>query len=1169
MHLLEAYLRDLREIHFSGAGLDEPSSYPAVRELLNGVGKDLEPPVRCIIQLKNKGAGIPDGGLFTPDQLPGAAEHKPLLGLMPARGAIEVKGAKEDIHKTALSKQVRSYLDRYGQVFVTNLWEFVLVERGDDGRLALGESFRLADSEAAFWAATADARAVANELGEQFEQYLRGVLLRPAPLGAPKELAFFLASYARAARVRMEHRDLSGLQEVRTALEEALGLHFEGERGEHFFRSTFVQTLFYGVFSAWVLWSKQHPADDKAVFDWRMAMWLLRVPAIQVLFEQVAVPSRLKPLGLDEILDWTGAALNRVDRTAFFARFEEDHAVQYFYEPFLEEFDPELRKELGVWYTPPEIVRYMVARVDVVLRRDLGIPDGLADQRVHVLDPCTGTGSYLVEVLKRIAATLAAKGEDALLGEDLKQAAMERIHGFEILPAPFVVAHLQLGLLLQHFGASLSTAKQERVSVYLTNALTGWDPPTGPKARLMFPELAAERDRAEHVKREQPILVVLGNPPYNAFAGVSPQEEEDLVAPYKVGLNRPIDQGGWGIRKFNLDDLYVRFFRIAERRIAEQTGQGIVCFISNFSYLSDPSFVVMRERFLSEFDVLWFDSLNGDSRETGKRTPDGKPDPSVFSTEYNPAGIRLGTAVGLMVRKKQRAGEPIVRYRDFWGTTKREDLVKSLEAADLDGQYQVVRPERGSRFSFRPMSVADHYMEWPKLVDLAGDDPISGLQEMRKGALMGIDPSILEERMQQYLDPSVDWEALEALGIGLTAKAGRFDPKEARRRVLDAERFDPARIVPYALYPMDQRWAYYSAVRPLWNEPRPALVAQHWPGNRFLVTRPVAERPTEHAVMTATTALPDYHLLRPNAVAIPMRLRRMGVRPQPKLNQIGLEWDESTDKTEPMANLSPGARAYLAELGLDDPDDDTGAATAIWYHALAIGFSPAYLSENADGIRQDFPRVPLPEQLALLQTSAELGRHVAALLDTAQEVVGVTAGAIRPELLTLGLVTQTEPGELDRIVSADWGRVGEDGIIMPGSGRVLERELTPDERSLLDAWGNPLGLSGIERFAPLGMKTYDVYLNDRTYWRNVPQRVWEYRIGGYQVIKKWLAYRAFSVIRRPLTVEEVRAVQKMTRRIAAILLLEPKLDANYEAVKVTAQRWDGARIAKEEALRLW
>jgi predicted helicase len=177
----------------------------------------------------------------------------------------------------------------------------------------------------------------------------------------------------------------------------------------------------------------------------------------------------------------------------------------------------------------------------------------------------------------------------------------------------------------------------------------------------------------------------LGNPPYNAYAGVSPEEEQGLVGPYKEGLARE-----WGIKKFNLDDLYVRFFRLAERRIAEKTGKGVVCFISNFSYLGDPSFVVMRQRFLREFDSLWFDCLNGDSRETGKLTPEGKPDPSVFSTEYNREGIRVGTAIGMMVRRPKRARKPRVFFRQFWGAEKKRQFSKVSRRRNLPGSMSTL-----------------------------------------------------------------------------------------------------------------------------------------------------------------------------------------------------------------------------------------------------------------------------------------------------------------------------------------------------------------------------------------------------------------------------------------------------------------------------------------------
>ncbi|MDP9348436.1 MAG: N-6 DNA methylase, partial [Gemmatimonadota bacterium] len=622
MHPLETYLREVRAIRDSGAGVAETSYYPAVSTLLNEAGRSLRPPVRCIINLRNRGGGIPDGGLFTPDQFARASDEEPQTGQLPARGALEVKGAGEDLSRVIAGEQVRRYVERYGQVLVTNLREWVLVAGDGAGGVKPLESYQLAKSEGAFWDASRNAHRTAEEHGDGFLAFLRLVMLRAAPLTDPQELAWVLAWYAREARTRSEQVKLPALASLRGALEEALGMEFHGARGEHFFRSTLVQTLFYGIFSAWVLWSRQ---GGTGRFEWRTAGWTLRVPAIRALFHQITDPDRLFRLGLVETLDWAAEALNRVDRAAFFTRFQEEHAVQYFYEPFLEAFDPGLRKELGVWYTPPEVVKYMVARVDTVLKEELGIADGLADPRVLVLDPCCGTGAYLVEVLDHIAAVLRERGEDALLAAELRRAATERVFGFEILPAPFVVAHLQLGLLLQSYGASGEDQPEtRRVGVYLTNALTGWGPPPDEQKTLAFPELQAEHDAAEAVKRKDSILVVLGNPPYNGYPGLAIGEERDLVHAYRTAKRAPKPQGQ------GLNDLYVRFFRMAERRIVEMTGKGVVCFISNYSWLDGLSFTGMRERYLEAFDRIWIDSLNGDKYRTGKLTPGGEPDPSVF-----------------------------------------------------------------------------------------------------------------------------------------------------------------------------------------------------------------------------------------------------------------------------------------------------------------------------------------------------------------------------------------------------------------------------------------------------------------------------------------------------------------------------------------------------------
>jgi hypothetical protein len=1157
MHPLETYIRALREIRSSGEAVPETSYYGALATLFNEVGKSLKPRVRCIVNLRNRGAGIPDGGLFTPDQFQRSSKTEPIAGQPPSRGAIEIKPTRDDAWITADGEQVSRYWTRYGQVLVTNYRDFVLVGRDAEGHPAKLETYRLAENESDFWEAAQHPRQFAEVHGERFTEYLKRVMLHAAPLASPEDVAWFLASYARDAKARIEHAELPALATVRAALEEALGLKFEGEKGEHFFRSTLVQTLFYGVFSAWVLWSKEHPPGDRtARFDWRQAIWHLRVPMIAALFEQVATPSKLGQLGLVEVLDWTTTALNRVIRGEFFTRFEEEHAVQYFYEPFLEAFDPTLRKELGVWYTPTEIVQYMVARVDTVLREELGLADGLADPRVYVLDPCCGTGAFLVEVLKRIAATLKEKGDDALVSNDIKRAAMKRVFGFEILPAPFVVSHLQLGLLLRNLGAPLTDDRSERARVYLTNALTGWEPPKGPKQHLMFAEMEEERDAAEHVKRHANILVVLGNPPYNGYAGVSPEEEQGLLDAYKEGL------ADWGITKNYLDDLYVRFFRIAERRVAEMTRTGVVCFVSSHSWVNDPTFVVLRKHLLASFDRFWVENLHGD-RKSSEYAPDGRTSETVFAITGVSPGIQQGVVTSLWVKSGKPSDAARVSYRADVDAAKASDrrsqLLASLKVEDFNGQYETVDPTEANRFSFRPFIVFGYYASWPSLASLSSVEPLLGLNDNRGQAPHDIARSELVKRMQAYYDPAVTTEKLAQLHPGLTTDAASFDATATRVRLQKESQFSEQNIGRFGFKPFDSRWAYFERIGNLWNRIRPDLLAQSWRGNEFILTRRHSPKCPDGSPIYFSHYVADQHVLHKDAYFIPLRLSAGNDVKRGAERRLPFAEADTSD-TGIKANLSAAARDYLARLGVSDPDACVETATSLWMHALAIGYAPSYLAENADGIRQDWPRIPLPDTKQALETSAELGRQVASLLDTENPVVSVTAGTTRPELKTIAVVSRIGGGTLnpdagDLALTAGWGHAGKGGITMPGKGKVSERAYTPAELEAIAEGGEALGLSTEQALAHLGEATFDIYLNDVACWRNVPARVWDYTIGGYQVIKKWLSYRERELLGRALTPDEAREVMNMARRIAAILLLEPALDANYEAVKQSTYAW--------------
>ncbi len=218
----------------------------------------------------------------------------------------------------------------------------------------------------------------------------------------------------------------------------------------------------------------------------------------------------------------------------------------------------------------------------------------------------------------------------------------------------------------------------------------------------------------------------------------------------------------------------------------------------------------------------------------------------------------------------------------------------------------------------------------------------------------------------------------------------------------------------------------------------------------------------------------------------------------------------------------------------------------------------SYAQDQADALRQDWPRIPLPADKDLLTRSAGLGRRVAALLDAESPVNGVTSNPIRTELKLVSAVSRVGGGSLssdELAVTAGWGFAGKGGATMPAKGRVVERDYSPEEREAISQGAEALGLTLDDALRLLGPNTRDVYLNDVAYWKNVPAHVWDYTIGGYQVMKKWLSYRERDLLGRALTPAEAREVRDMARRIAALILLQPELDANYAAVKANLYDW--------------
>jgi len=1162
--LFRPYADEVRRL-VGAASTTEETYYPAIKGLLARALEFLDLPFEARTSTSEgraqSGIDLPDFALYD-----GPGEFLVVCG--------EVKLPGADLRELAFSEernnQIGRYLAQTGAVLVSNVRGFglVTVKPGTSRERPIAAADRNLERVIEFWPsanAMLDTRDVAIAAINDFLEIVETAATRYAAIAEPESLAKVLARQARQAKQELPTEFSQAIAGLAEDFGKALGITFEGPEGEEFFRSSLVQTIFYGLFAGWTLWVRT-PREKK--FQWEDLGDYLKIPFLGELFYEFRHPRRIQELGLKKHLDLATETLSRVDIPAFFSRFrpptldaqpDTSAAIIYFYEPFLEAFDPELRKELGVWYTPVEVVRYQVRKVDRLLREELGCDRGFADERVVALDPCCGTGAYLLEIVRCIADQLRSEGIGGLLGSTLLDMLIRRVIGFEILTAPFVISHLQLYLLLSELG--IEPAQGQRPAVFLTNALTGWDGPE--QLKLHFPELQAEHDAAQEVKRGTRIIVVIGNPPYNRFAGVPVAEEAVLVDHYK-GITR--DERGkqagpsalyerWGIRKQLLDDLYIRFFRLAERCIGERAEHGVVSFISNYSFYTHRSHPIMRESLLHSFDRIWLDVLNGDKYKTGKVIPRGLPgegsaDQSIFTTAHDPRGIQVGTGITTLVKAaRHRGGSPIaeVYYRNFWGRSqaKRTALLSALEidtwspeqisqaASSPAGprQYEHFTPTEDKRWKLVPFESQGGFEDWPALdemfsVSFQGVNPNRGLQ----GSVVDMNSETLDQRMRDYFSEMSDEDVAERHPTLLQARA-RYTPFEVRRRLREATAFSRDKIVPYVVFPLDRRWLYYETNAKLLNEAR-AELSRNLHDNEFLVCVPEPRQYSEIRPLLLTCAF-DLHLHDRGSIGFPAEI-------EPEASPSTPLFGQSAHSEVRIANLHEHVWTTLArewELAgtlADGPAKQLARQLASL--AMAICHSPAYEQDHKDSLAQDWAHIPIPKDRALFNDLVAAGTAVATLLDPLMPASTVCRATLGEALSRLAVVESIDGGSIrpeDLVVQYSFF-----GAAAGGWRRRPENagELAHPE------WGTSTG---------------DLFINERICLRNVPEAVWTYELGGYPVIKKWLGYRDKG--RRgstPLSIEEVNYLREMAHRIAGLLVLHSRLDSLYEAASANSYTID-------------
>ena len=525
----------------------------------------------------------------------------------------------------------------------------------------------------------------------------------------------------------------------------------------------------------------------------------------------------------------------------------------------------------------------------------------------------------------------------------------------------------------------------------------------------------------------------------------------------------------------------------------------------------------MRERYLEAFDLIRIDCLNGDKYKTGKLTPGGLPDPSIFSTPGNPVGIQVGTAIATLIRKTDHTltSDPEsltlgIDFRHLWGQAKREELLQTAEM-EPEKLYESIRPILPLGLPFAPTMVSADWFDWPTLPELF---PVSfpGVKTSRDSFLVDTDLDRLEARISDYFNPDLSHETIAQRYPRVMTDTGRFDARATRDALLKRGGPDDTGFTRHAYRPFDNRWLYWEAETKLLDEKRADYRPHVFEGNLWLVAQQRSSQewfPAPVISHIAGNKLTDFA-----AACFPIWLR---------YDDLGVS----------QPNLSDVAQSHLDRLGLGVED--------LFYHVLATLHDPAYREANAGALRMEWPRIPLPgwpsggaEDAEELSRSAARGRELARLLDPDTPVPGVTQAPLRSESAAIAIPTTIDNRNMtgdDFTLTAGWGRLGAGGAVMPGQGHLLERNCTPTERAALaDA------LPKQDQARLLGETTFDIYLNDRAYWRNVPAAVWRYQLGGYQVLKKWLSYRERSILDRSLTPDEVQHFTDTARRIVGILL---------------------------------
>ncbi len=1042
------YLQQLQDKLEKGS---ERTHYSTLENLINSVILGIKSTVE---ELGNQ-AGIPD---FT------VRKNNQLLGY------IEAKKIGENLEKIEKTDQLQRYLESsIGEnLILTNYLEFHWYV---DGKLQLKTTLATIENNQII--AVPDTSKTAELINSFFNQ-------QEKPINNYYELAQEMASVTKAIRYSINEAlktesQTGELTQLKLLFQDLLLPGLDNNN----FADMYAQTIAYGLFTARIGHCETQNNDQ---FNRENASIYIsdKIPFLQGLFSTVISTNIISKINwtIDILIE----LLAKVDMVNILQNFGQETRKQdpvvHFYETFLAAYEASLRKSRGVYYTPEPVVSFIVKAVNDILENDFNLDDGLGSKNVTILDPATGTGTFLFTVIKQIYNHFEKYGIKTCNELFRDKQVLKRLYGFELLMTPYTIAHLKLGILLEKLGYRFQ--EKERLNIFLTNALNEGVK----KSELLLGQyISAEANQAAAIKNEIPIHVVLGNPPYSGHSENKNEWIEALVKDYYQidGLSLDEKNPKW------LQDDYVKFIRFGQWRI-DKTGVGILAFITNHGYLDNPTFRGMRQNLLQSFNRIYIVNLHGNAKKK-EVSPDGSIDQNVFD-------IQQGVAILIAVKdipehkiifKQQHQPENGIFYYDLWGS--RENKYQLLQELTMKTvEWEKINPI-SPFYLFTPQDIyaLEEYNQGWKITDIMPVNSV-GIVTARDSLTIQKTPEDVEKIVNDFAFLPTE-EAREKYNLGKDTRdwqvaLAQDDIKKSRvkqNKIITINRNSIKRI----LYrPFDIKYTYYTGKsRGFICMPRNDVMKNMLLGDNLgLITVRQQSQSGEWSLVGTTQDIIESCAISNKTKEINY-LFPLYIYPENETNQ------------ERRPNFSPEfITAINSKLGyIPKPEN-------IFYYMYAVFHSVKYRERYSQFLKIDFPRLPLTSNNELFNQLVIKGE----------------------KLVNLHLMKNLPPTPITKSETSTTANLP----LFNG-----------EERGAIHYQGD--GKNEITQ-VKYNTNKQQILINQNCYFSGVSPKVWEFKIGGYQVLDKWLKDRKSANI--DLSDAEITHYQKIIIVVIETIKLMTEID---------------------------